>query len=137
MPAQVPPRDDSTRQDVLVGAYESLLERSTRMLATVRAADWDGLVDQETQYVVQVERLSRLDAEQPLDDRRAARKAALLERILEQDLEIRQRLIERRDELDRLIGSSRKQLALSRAYGPQQGGATTIQAEQRFAKKVP
>ncbi|MBB3329735.1 flagellar protein FliT [Halomonas campaniensis] len=137
MPAQVPPRDDCTRQDVLVGAYESLLERSTRMLATVRAADWDGLVDQETQYVVQVERLSRLDAEQPLDDRRAARKAALLERILEQDLEIRQRLIERRDELDRLIGSSRKQLALSRAYGPQQGGATTIQAEQRFAKKVP
>jgi len=137
MPAQVPPRDDSTRQGVLVGAYESLLERSTRMLATVRAADWDGLVDQETQYVVQVERLRRLDAEQPLDDHHAALKAALLERILEQDLEIRQRLIARRDELDRLIGSSRKQLALSRAYGPQQGGSTTIQAEQRFAKKVP
>ncbi len=134
---QVSPRDEGVRQDVLLGAYESLLERSTTMLASVRAADWDALVDQEAQYVVQVERLGRLDAEQPLDDRRAARKAALLERILEQDLEIRRRLIERRDELDRLIGSSRKQLALSRTYGPQQGTSVTIEAQQRFTKKAP
>ncbi|PXX96439.1 flagellar protein FliT [Halomonas sp. LBP4] len=117
-------------QQVLLGAYEALLDRSSRMLDSARDADWEALVDLETQYVVQVEHISRLDAELPLDDEGGERKVKLLERILEQDLEIRQRLVARRDELDRLIGSGRRQLALSRTYGPQ-----TIDAEQRFTKK--
>lgn len=131
---QIPPGGPDAQQ-VLIAAYEALLSRSSRMLDSARAADWETLVDQETEYVVQVERLGRLDAELPLDDERVARKAELLERILDQDLEIRQRLIERRDELDRLIGSSRQQLALSRTYGPQQAASETIDAEWRFTKK--
>ncbi|MCH4562973.1 flagellar protein FliT [Halomonas sp. EGI 63088] len=126
---QRPPGGPDARQ-VLLGAYEALLDRSSRMLDSARDADWEALVDLETQYVVQVEHISRLDAELPLDDEGGERKAELLERILEQDLEIRQRLVARRDELDRLIGSGRRQLALSRTYGPQ-----TIDAEQRFTKK--
>ncbi|MBE0488992.1 MAG: flagellar protein FliT [Halomonas sp.] len=133
----LPPGDEGIRQNALLSAYESLLANSTQMLASVRSADWDSLVEQELQYVVQVDRLKRLDAEQPLEGQCADRKAALLESILEQNLEIRQRLIERREELRQLIGSSRRQLALSRAYGPQQGEAVTIQAEQRFAKRLP
>lgn len=131
---QIPPGGPDAQQ-VLIAAYEALLSRSSRMLDSARAADWETLVDQETEYVVQVEHLGRLDAELPLDDERVARKAELLERILDQDLEIRQRLIERRDELDRLIGSSRQQLALSRTYGPQQAASETIDAEWRFTKK--
>lgn len=129
------PPNGAVAQETVIAAYEALLSRSSRMLDSARAADWEALVDQETEYVVQVERLGRLDAEQPLDDERGERKAELLERILEQDLEIRQRLVERRDELDRLIGSGRQQLALSRTYGPQQAPSRTIDAEWRFIKK--
>ena len=124
-------------QEALLGAYESLLERSSRMLDSARAADWTTLLDQEGQYVVQVERLGHLTPCTPLDAGQNERKAALLERILEQDLEIRQRLVERRDELARLIGSSRQQLALSRTYGAQSGAAVTIDAAERFAKRAP
>lgn len=128
-----PPAD---RQELLLLAYESLLNASQSMLATARAADWNALVEQESDYLVRVERIRRMDAQQRLDDEAASRKAVLLERILEQDMEIRQRLVERRDELGRMIGNSRRQQALSRAYGPQQD-APQVDAGHRFGKQEP
>ncbi|MFY0989113.1 flagellar protein FliT [Halomonas sp. C05BenzN] len=122
-------------QETVIAAYEALLERSSEMLDSARSADWEALIDQESRYLVEVERLRHRETELPLDDPRGERKAELLERILEQDLEIRRRLVERRDELGRLIGSGRQQMALSRAYGPQQGASRTIDAEPRFTKK--
>lgn len=131
-------------EDVLLEAYESLLARSSRMLDAVRAADWDALIRQESEYIVQVDKLRHMDTELSLDGDALEHKAELLERILEQDLEIRRSLLARRDELGQLIGSSRQKLALSRTYGPQQGGPQqgsspgapeTIDAEQRFVKK--
>ncbi|HSP58323.1 MAG TPA: flagellar protein FliT [Halomonas sp.] len=138
---------------ILLEAYEALLARSSRMLDAVRAADWDALIRQESEYVVQVDKLRHMDAELSLDSEALEHKAELLERILEQDLEIRRSLLARRDELGQLIGSSRQKLALSRTYGPQQGGPQQggpqqggpqqgsspgapmiIDAEQRFAK---
>ncbi|MFO8044611.1 MAG: flagellar protein FliT [Halomonas sp.] len=124
------------RQELLLAAYESLLNASQRMLASARAADWDALVEQESEYLVRVERIRRMDAQLSLDDKAATRKAALLEGILEQDMEIRQRLVERRDELGRMIGNSRRQQALSRAYGPQQG-AMPVDAGHRFGQQEP
>lgn len=124
------------RQELLLAAYESLKSASGRMLASAEAGDWEALVEQESDYLVRVERIKRMDAQQPLDDDAAARKAALLEQILAQDMAIRRRLVERRDELGRLIGSSRRQQALSRAYGPQQG-AMTIDAAHRFGSPEP
>lgn len=124
------------RQELLLAAYESLLNASQSMLATARAADWGALVEQESDYLVRVERIRRMDAQQRLDDAAASRKAALLERILEQDMEIRRRLVERRDELGRMIGSSRRQQALSRAYGSQQD-VVQVEAGHRFGKREP
>lgn len=132
--ASVAPSAD--RQELLLAAYESLLEASLRMLATARAADWDALVELESDYLVRVERIRRMDAQQQLDDNAASRKAALLERILEQDMEIRRRLVERRDELGRMIGSSRRQQALSRAYGPQRG-EIAVDADHRLGNQEP
>lgn len=126
----------AVRQELLLAAYASLLEASLRMLATARAADWEALVEQESDYLVRVERIRRMDAQLSLDDEAASRKAALLERILEQDMEIRRRLVERRDELGRMIGNSRRQQALSRAYGPQQG-AVPVDAGHRFGQQEP
>lgn len=124
------------RQELVLSAYQSLLETSSDMLALARAGDWAALVEQESDYLVQVERIRRMDAQQGLDEPRAARKAALLEQILEQDMEIRRHLVARRDELGELIGSSRRQQALNRAYGPQQG-ARPIDASHRFGNKEP
>lgn len=124
------------RQALLLAAYESLMNASRRMLDSAEAGDWEALIEQEADYLVRVERIKRMDAQQPLDDGAAARKAALLEQILEQDLEVRRRLVERREELGRLIGSSRRQQALSRAYGPQQGGMP-IDAAHRFDPPEP
>lgn len=124
------------RQERLLSAYQSLLDTSSDMLALARAADWGALVEQESEYLVQVERIRRMDAEQSLDESRAAHKAALLEQILEQDMEIRRHLVARRDELGELIGSSRRQQAVNRAYGPQQG-TKPIDARYRFGDKEP
>ncbi|MDT8893199.1 flagellar protein FliT [Halomonas sp. I1] len=103
--------------DAVLDAYTRLLTRSESMLESALAADWEALVDQETEYVQQVERLSTLDAGVSLDGEEQRHKAELLERILANDLEIRRHLIQRRDELGELIGVSRRQRDLQRTYG--------------------
>lgn len=115
------PPGPGDREEMLLAAYCTLRETSARMLALARSGEWEALIERESRYLVQVERIRRMDAQQSLSGERAERKAALLEQILEQDMEIRQRLISRRDELGELIGSSRRQQALNRAYGPQRG----------------
>lgn len=120
-------------QQEVIAVYEALLARSELMLASAREADWTSLVDQEADYVQRVERLSRLEVEPSLDRASQMRKADLLERILENDLEVRRHLIQRRDELGELIGTSRRQQSLQRAYG---AGASSgvIAAEGRFTQ---
>lgn len=103
-------------QQALVEHYEALLSRTRHMLSAARDADWTALIDQESTYLVQVEQLATLEAGRPLDAEHRARKATLLEEILENDLEIRTRLIERRDELGELIGAAQRQRKLHRAY---------------------
>lgn len=128
------PAGPGDREEMLLAAYRALRETSARMLALARSGEWEALVEQESRYLVQVERIRRMDAQQSLSGERAASKAALLEQILEQDMEIRQCLVSRRDELGRLIGNSRRQQSLNRAYGAQQGGLP-IDAGYRFGKK--
>ncbi|QFU00104.1 Flagellar protein FliT [Halomonas sp. THAF5a] len=103
-------------QQALVEYYEALLSRTRHMLSAARDADWPALIDQESTYLVLVEQLAALEAGHPLDAEHRARKATLLEEILENDLEIRTRLIERRDELSELIGAAQRQRKLHRAY---------------------
>ncbi|MFD2437154.1 flagellar protein FliT [Modicisalibacter luteus] len=87
------------------------------MLAWARQGEWAQLVQEESVYVVAVENLKRLEAECMLDSASMQRKADLLERILEQDVEVRQCLEARRDELSGLIGETRRRHDMSRSYG--------------------
>ncbi|XKE45418.1 flagellar protein FliT [Halomonas organivorans] len=121
---------DGQRHERVIIEYENLLALSERMLAAAREADWPTLVEQETDYVRRVERLSRLDTEHPREPGMQRRKAELLERILDNDLEVRERLIRRRDELGELIGTSRRQRDLQRAYG----SGRVVAAEARFGQ---
>ena len=101
-------------------AYEALLARSGRMLDCVRRHDWDVLMGEEAHYLVDVEQLSSREQDTALDASQRARKAELLERILERDLEIRRCLVARRDELAGLIGTTKRKRDLRRSYGPQE-----------------
>ena len=101
-------------------AYEALLARSGRMLDCVRRHDWDALMEEEAHYLVDVEQLPSREQDTALDASQRARKAELLERILERDLEIRRCLVARRDELAGLIGTTKRKRDLRRSYGPQE-----------------
>lgn len=113
--------------EVLAG-YEQLLQRSARMLAWAREGDWAHLVQEEAVYVMAVEDLKRREEDCEFDRDGLVRKADLLERILEQDAEIRQRLEMRRDELSDLLGNSRRRRDLNRAY--RAGGGQPIPIDQ-------
>ncbi|SJN13674.1 Flagellar biosynthesis protein FliT [Halomonas citrativorans] len=108
---------------VLLDAYEGLLVHVTQMHELVSAEQWVELIEQRTHYVLLVEEVRKLDSVVVLDDPAKQRKAELLERILEYDVEIRRRLMARRDELGKLIGVSQRQRDLHRAYAPQQGAS--------------
>ena len=101
-------------------AYEALLARSGRMLDCALRHDLDGLMGEEAHYLVDVEQLSSREQDTALDASQRARKAELLERILERDLEIRRCLVARRDELAGLIGTTKRKRDLRRSYGPQE-----------------
>jgi flagellar protein FliT len=105
--------------EAIVEGYQALLGYTQRMLHAAREADWPALIEEEHDYVQAVEAIARLDAEQVLNEAQRQRKAELLETILENDLEIRQRLIQRREELSTLIGNAQRQRDVERAYGTQ------------------
>jgi flagellar protein FliT len=117
----------------LLRAYEALLACSAQMLDAARDADWEALIERESEYLAQVEGLQQLDdAQTRLDEQALERKARLLEQLLEQDKEIRQRLLDRREELSRLILGSRQQKALSKTYCYYQGASEVVEAARRF-----
>ncbi|QJQ96557.1 MULTISPECIES: flagellar protein FliT [Halomonadaceae] len=112
-------------QELLLRGYESLNERSVRILELARQEDWVAVVQEESLYLIDVERLNRMESGLVLDDDGRERKAALLEHILERDCEVRKRLIARREELGKLMGisnggSAGQVIEASQAFG--QGG---------------
>lgn len=108
--------DAPSPQDVVAG-YEALLRQTRRMLEATERQEWETLVTYESDYVLQTRRLRRLDETVALTDAHRRHKAELIEHILENNLRVRDRLMARRDELGKLIGTSRRQQSISRAYG--------------------
>lgn len=127
MPAKRGAVESASATDILAG-YESLQQRSARMLGWAREGDWAHLVQEESSYVMAVEDLKRREQGCQLDQHGLIRKADLLECILEQDAEIRQRLEARRDELSELLGSTRRRRDVNRAYHA--SGAQPIPIDQ-------
>lgn len=119
----IEPRRRPLSADQVLLAYEALLARSGRMLDCVRRQDWDALMEEEAHYLVDVEQLSNRERDTHLDTPQQARKALLLEGILECDLEIRRCLVARREELAGLIGTSKRKRDLRRSYGPQEAAS--------------
>ena len=122
-------------QQQLLDAYETLLACSGKMLKAACESDWETLIDLQGTYLAEIETLRHLDDERmALNDAGRARKAELLEQLLEQDRDIRQRLTDRRHELTSMITGSKHELALSRTYRYYQETSEpeVIEATQRF-----
>lgn len=116
-------------QQALLDAYSKLLVRVHHMHELANAEQWAELIEQRSNYVVLVEELRELDVTVVLDAQGKQRKSELLEQILEHDVEIRRRLVARRDELGKLIGVTQRQRDLHRAYAPQQGGYDAYESD--------
>lgn len=100
----------------VIDRYRALCELSRRILMLAQAHAWDELIASEAEYALELDRIRGLDRAQVLSAHDRVEKRALLETILKQDSETRQLLDARRDALSQLIGSSRRQQALSKAY---------------------
>lgn len=115
-------------------AYEALSRCSARMLEAARQADWETLIELQSEYLGQVEALQQSDdADAALDQGEREHKAKLLRVLLDQDREIRERLVARREQLSQMIVGSRQQQNLSRTYSYYQGTSEVIEAAQRFS----
>tara|TARA_A100001391_G_scaffold82240_3_gene53638 strand:- start:17604 stop:17993 length:390 start_codon:yes stop_codon:yes gene_type:complete len=125
----------ATTADQVMNVYEHLARRTQRMEAFAREGDWDALIDEETHYVRDVEWLSRCEQDVQLSNDQQERKTAVLGILLERELNIRACLVARRDELDQLIGLSRRRRDLNRSYGPQE--AAVVDGRARFEKGRP
>ncbi|WP_169930860.1 flagellar protein FliT [Pseudidiomarina aestuarii] len=97
-------------------SYQALLEHSNQMLANVRNEDWDALIETEVNYVREVERLSQHEPHVQLDDDQQLQKLQLLHKIMDQDREIRERLIARRAKLEETLLSMQKKQKLEHSY---------------------
>lgn len=125
-------RVPSTGEQVLQ-AYEGLLVRTGRMLECARGNDWDGLIEEESLYVLEVESLARGETQIQLNEYQLHRKAEVLECLLDRELGVRRCLESRRQELDQLIGLSRRRRDLNRSYGAQE--ANVVDGRMRFDKE--
>ncbi|HET7267177.1 MAG TPA: flagellar protein FliT [Oleiagrimonas sp.] len=100
----------------LMAAYRQLQSCTARMVQLAHEQDWEALIQQEEQYVTAVQHIADLEGEEPLDEVQAREKHDLLEGIMADSQDTHRRLLERREELSRLIAQSRQEQEAERSY---------------------
>lgn len=100
-------------------AYDRLLELTYLMLEKAQQQEWEDLIAHETEYVLQSQHVASLDAGVATSEVIRDHKEKQLEKILATNLEVRDLLKARHEELRGLIGSAQRQKSLSRTYGTQ------------------
>jgi len=101
----------------IIGVYRELESQASRMVALARQQDWEAMICEGEAYVNAVAALADMERDCELDEQERLAKYRVLERTLDYDLEIRSCLLEHREELSRLMALSRRERALSQAYG--------------------
>ncbi|EGN75969.1 Flagellar protein FliT [Idiomarina sp. A28L] len=100
----------------VISAYERLLEFSSTMLEHAREDDWTKLIESEVAYVSEVERLQKHELDAMLTEQQQEQKLVFLDTLLKQDKEIRQRLTQRRAELEKMLSTASKKRKVDNAY---------------------
>lgn len=101
----------------IIGVYRELESKASRMVALARRQDWEAMICAGEEYVTAVAALADMEKDCELDEQERRAKYRMLERTLDYDMEIRSCLLEHREELSRLMALSRRERALSQAYG--------------------
>lgn len=101
---------------MIVAQYEDIASLMDRMVHAARSADWDSLVDLESDCRSLIETLKTAQPTAPLSESQRAHKVTLIRRMLAQDAEIRNLTEPWMAELGQLIGSSARQRRLEHTY---------------------
>ena len=96
--------------------YEEMRALSARMVEAARAQNWEALVLLE-QAVAQLRDTLADDDSSALSDEERENKAQLIQRILEDDAEVRRHTEPRMEEVRRFLGGASKKRQVERAYG--------------------
>lgn len=104
--------------ELILAEYEQIAALTHRMLEAARKSEWDALVALERDCGRHFARvMSNPYDDAAGDEHYRRRKAALIHRILDEDAEIRLLVEPWLRQLSSLVGSTRQQAQLQRAYG--------------------
>ena len=96
--------------------YEEISALSARMVAAARENDWDSLIELEQHVATLRQSLMTADAGTNTADE-IERKRALIQRILDDDAEIRRHTEPWMEHVRQFLGAGAKQTQVERAYG--------------------
>ena len=96
--------------------YEEMTSLSARMVEAARRADWDNLIELERSVSALRMRLADDDSSH-LDRIERERKAALIQRILADDAEIRRHTEPWMEQVRQFLGGARKKRQVDQTYG--------------------
>jgi len=99
--------------------YEQMSTISTVMVEAARAKDWERLVDLEQQVAALRDKLMADDGGNLSDGERIA-KATLIQRILDDDAEIRRHTEPWMEHVRKFLGDGARQRQVEKAYGANQ-----------------
>lgn len=105
----------------VIDVYRRLEARTSRMATLADQQDWESLVSQQEDYVTAMAALAELEQEAELSEAQCAEKSRMLGCIMAHNRKTQSCLMQRRDELARLMATARCERDLDRAYGAQAG----------------
>jgi flagellar protein FliT len=102
---------------VILMAYNEILEMTRVMVRHAQASDWESLIDKESEYLDAVVAMGEQENTAQLDEIQTERKAELIRESLENSKIIQDLIQDRKDELEKLIGNEETRKNLNAAYG--------------------
>lgn len=102
---------------VQISRYQQISTLSTQMVEAARAGDWDNLVVLERAVVVLRDALMTDDDNGALSEQDLELKAQLIQRILDNDAEVRRHTEPWMEHLRQFLGGASKRRQVERAYG--------------------
>lgn len=97
--------------------YEEMTTLSARMVEAARRNDWDSLIELERSVSALRLRLAEDEDSSHLERMARERKAALIQRILADDAEIRRHTEPWMEQVRQFLGGARKKRQVDQAYG--------------------
>jgi flagellar protein FliT len=100
-----------------ISLYEEMSALSAQMVDAARANDWDGLVSLERSVAVLREALQKDEDNGNLSEAEREMKTRLIQRILEDDAEIRRHTEPQMEQVRKFLGNAAMKHRVERAYG--------------------